>query len=106
MNIGDTVTYCRFNQDGFSEGSAVLRGIGLDGAGHLIALLKEGESSFNAFHACLNRDKAFHEHFKAEIERIQEVGKEGNAKAKAIVDEYNARTAEMYNALVGNPIKD
>lgn len=109
-NFGDTVTYIRHGKDEkgktyFSEGKAKFKGMGLDGEGRAVVLLKDGDNSFNAFLGCLNRDKTFHERFKAEIARIEEIAAEGNKAIKALAADYNARTGAIYDELVGKPIE-
>lgn len=105
MQLGDKVTYIRQGKDGVLEGAAILKGMGMDGEGRTIALLKEGEDSFNTFLQCLNRDKAFHKEFKSRVAEIDRLSKEGNAAAKAVVDDYNARVGAVYDALIGKPLE-
>lgn len=105
MNLGEEVSYIRYNKDGVSEGVAHLKGIGLDGEGRAIVLLKAGEDSFNTFLACVSPTPEFCEEFRARIAEIDALTKEGNEKAKAIVDEYNLRVDTIYDKLVGTPIE-
>jgi hypothetical protein len=103
--IGDTVSYIRQNKDGIFEGIAKFKGMGLDGEGRVVSLLKAGEDSFNAFYACLNRDQAFHDQFRAAMAQVNDIAAEGNAKVKEVVEAYNARTGAIYDELVGKIVE-
>lgn len=106
FDIGDTVQYIRHNKDGINQGEAVLKGIGLDADGRKIVLLKDAEgNAFNAYYAAVNPTEEFIADFQAQMTEIESVSKEGNAKAKAVVDEYNARVSKIYDALVGESVE-
>ena len=103
--IGTTVTYIRHNQDGVSQGEAVLKGVGLDPDGRVIVLLKEGENAFNTFASCLNPTEEFCAAFTAHVEEIEALAKEGNEKNKSIVDDYNARIKALRDEVVGEALE-
>jgi len=110
FDLGQTVSYIRHNQDEnkkvqILEGEAVLSGIGLDGEGRPIVLLKDADKSFNAFLACINRDKEFCNKFRVEIPKIMEIADEGNKAIKELAAEYNAKTCAIYDDLVGKAVE-
>lgn len=105
MQIGDKVTYIRHSKDGVSEGEAKIKGIGLDGESRAIVLLVEGDNSFNTYTACVNPTEDFKEQFTAMVTELEELSKEGNDKAKAIVEQYNGKISVMRDALIGSPVE-
>lgn len=106
MEIGEAYSYIRHNEDGVSQGEAVLKGIGLDADGRKIVLLKDAEgNSFNTYLAAVNPSDEFITAFQAHVEEIEALSKEGNAKAKAVVDEYNARMSKLRDDVVGEAVE-
>lgn len=105
MQIGDKVTYIRHSKDGISEGEAKIKGIGLDGESRAIVLLVEGENSFNTYVSCVNPSDEFKAQFIAMVSELEELSKEGNDKAKAIVEEYNQKISVKRDALIGSPVE-
>lgn len=101
-NIGDSVTFIRNCKDGVVEGTARLKGIGLNGEGRQIALLKDAEgNSFNTYIACLNPSPEVCQQFRDLITKTDALGKVGGEKQKEIVAEYNAKIAILDDALLG-----
>lgn len=106
FDIGDTVQYIRHNQDGISQGEAILKGIGLDADGRKIVLLKDAEGkSFNTYLAAVNPSEEFIAAFKAHVAEIEALSKEGNEKAKAVVDDYNAHMSKLRDAIIGEAVE-
>lgn len=105
MNIGDTVTYIRHNKDGISEGTARLKGMGLDGEGRLIVLLKDGANSFNTYLNCANPSPEFCQQFRELIVMTEALSKEGREKQEAIVQEYNGKIATLDDELLGKAME-
>lgn len=102
MKLGDNVTYIRHNEKGILQGSALLKGIGLNGEGRQIVLLKdEAGESFNAFLTCVNPTDDFCEKFRELIGKTDALGKEGNFKARELVEEYNSKIKALDDELLG-----
>ena len=104
--IGDVVSYIRHNQDGLDAGLATLRGIGTAPDGRMIALLKDGEKSFNAYVAALEPTDEFKEKFKALVEQTTAISDQGKAEQMALVERINSALAVLDDELLGKPIGD
>ena len=108
MNLGDKVTYIRQHMKDdaptVSEGEGTIIGIGLDPDNRAIVLLKDGDERFNALMGCLNRDKEFHDAFRAAMTEIEAISKEGNEAVKVLAGTYNDRVCVIYDTLVGKPL--
>lgn len=105
MNIGDTVTYIRHNKDGISEGIARLKGIGLNGEGRVVVLLKEGDNSFNTYVNCVNPSPEFCLKFRELVTNTNKLGEQGKAEQQAIVEKYNGLIKHLDDALLGKPVE-
>lgn len=99
--LNKEVTYIRQNKDGVQEGTAILKGIGLNTDNRPYVLLKAGDEAFNTFLACINQPPEFHERFKELCTKTQAISAEGTEKQKALVAEYNAKIAGLDDELLG-----
>lgn len=105
FNIGDTVTYIRHHADGsFTEGEGKVKGMGLDGANHSVALVQEGENAFNTPLPCLNATEEFKAQYKTMVTEVLALSQEGNEKSREIVQEYNKKIIALENSVLGEPI--
>lgn len=106
MNYPELGTEVRFIRQDLQaktlvEGKGYIQGIFLDPRKMPMARVKDGEEAYSIDLAAINYDDNFKAKYKALLAEIAEITKEGNEKAKAIVDEYNAKVDDKYKELLG-----
>ena len=100
--LGETVKYIRQDHEAkkLASGEGIVRAIFLDPRQRPVVNVKDGENTYSIDLAAVNPVDGFEDLYKAKLEEINQVSDEGNAKAKAIVDEYNKRVDEMYDSFL------
>ena len=83
------------------EGVGEVQGIFLDPRKMPMVRIKAGEEAYSVDLKAVDYDEEFKAKYEAMIAEVMELTKEGNEKAKVIVDEYNDKVDAKYKELLG-----
>lgn len=102
--IGQKHTYLRADQDGtIHEGRGTVVSIFLSPECRTMVQVHDGANVFNVDLGVLDYTPDERAAYSAMIADVQRLSAEGNAKARAIVDEYNGKVAALYSSFFGEP---
>lgn len=113
--IGQSVTFLKenINERAVEEGSGVILSICLDANKRLMAHVlvdntekPDGNSEkINVDVQLLNPTPEKKQAFQSAVEDVKSIVDEGNGKIQELVEEYNRRTQERYDEVLGRAVK-
>lgn len=110
VSIGETVKYfvnrpnVQTGENFFFGGEGVVTALFLNPDKRLMVQVKDGEKLVNVEAAMINASEETQNDYRAMVEAVDALSKEGNEALRKVADSYNAQVQEAFNSVLGVPV--